>query len=121
MVRDIEFRIPVQVSILSERRVYHPYGLGGGERAACGINYWVRRVRKGGKGDDREEWEDRWINLGGKNTAAMGKGERIVVCTPGGGGWGEVGGESKAVKKRDEQATWRKGSVAQRMEAQETA
>ncbi|KAJ6052040.1 hypothetical protein N7460_002574 [Penicillium canescens] len=29
VVRDIEFRIPVQVSILSERRVYHPYGLEG--------------------------------------------------------------------------------------------
>ena len=34
MIRDIEFRIPVQVSILSERRVYHPYGLHGGEDAA---------------------------------------------------------------------------------------
>ncbi|KAJ5341618.1 hypothetical protein N7541_010742 [Penicillium brevicompactum] len=30
VVRDIEFRIPVQVSILSERRVYRPYGLEGG-------------------------------------------------------------------------------------------
>ncbi len=27
VVRDIEFRIPVQVSILSERRVYHPTAL----------------------------------------------------------------------------------------------
>ena len=79
VIRDIEFRIPVQVSILSERRVYHPYGLEGGSEAACGINYWVRHVRKGGRGDDRDEWEDRWINLGGKNTAAMSKGERIVV------------------------------------------
>lgn len=33
VVRDIEFRIPCQVSILSERRVYHPYGLHGGEDA----------------------------------------------------------------------------------------
>ena len=31
VVRDIEFRIPCQVSILSERRVYRPYGLSGGE------------------------------------------------------------------------------------------
>ena len=78
-------------------------------------------MQKGGRGNDKEEREDRWINLGGKNTAAMEKGERIVVCTPGGGGWGKVGGESKAVKKKDERATWRKGSVAQRMEAAETA
>jgi 5-oxoprolinase (ATP-hydrolysing) len=31
VVRDIEFRIPCQVSILSERRVFRPYGLHGGE------------------------------------------------------------------------------------------
>ena len=30
VVRDVEFRIPCQVSILSERRVYRPYGLHGG-------------------------------------------------------------------------------------------
>lgn len=117
VVRDIEFRIPVQVSILSERRVFHPYGLEGGEEAACGVNYWVRRVRRG---DDGKGWEERWINLGGKNTAAMGVGERIVVCTPGGGGWGRVGGESRVVRRRDEREGWRKGSVAARMEAQET-
>jgi len=33
VVRDIEFRIPCQVSILSERRVYRPYGLHGGDDA----------------------------------------------------------------------------------------
>ena len=120
VIRDIEFRIPVQVSILSERRVYHPYGLEGGKEAACGINYWVRHVQKGGRGDDREEREDRWINLGGKNTAAMESGERIVVCTPGGGGWGRVGQESRAIKRKDEKESWRKGSLAQRMETQET-
>ena len=138
VIRDIEFRVPVQVSILSERRVYHPYGLAGGGPASCGVNYWVRRVRKRTRGhlprdglinvnrDDKEgkeegQWEDRWINLGGKNTAAMAPGERIVVCTPGGGGWGPVGGESAAVqKKRDEREGWRKGSLALRMEAQET-
>ena len=38
VVRDVEFRIPVQVSILSERRVYRPYGLEGGEDAQCGVN-----------------------------------------------------------------------------------
>lgn len=121
VVRDIEFRISVQVSILSERRVYHPYGLEGGEDASCGINYWVRKVQKGGRGPDAEEWEDRYINLGGKNTASMQKGERIIVKTPGGGGWGKFGEDSKAVKNRDVQAAWRKGSIAGRHEAQESA
>lgn len=121
VVRDIEFRIPVQVSILSERRVYHPYGLAGGEDAACGMNIWVRRVQKGGRGDDAQEWEDRYINLGGKNTASMQRGERIIVMTPGGGGWGKVGEESKVIKERDVREAWRKGSLAGWLETQETA
>lgn len=128
VVRDIEFRIPVQVSILSERRVYRPYGLEGGGDAGVGINYWVRKIQTGGRqtmidgksGEEAGE-EMRWISLGGKNTAAMGPGERIVICTPGGGGWGKEGGERKAVKGHDERESWRKGSLAQRMEAQETA
>ena len=147
VIRDIEFRIPVQVSILSERRVYRPYGLEGGEDAGVGVNYWVRRIkresgmrelmmlngqaeapeeRRNGEvearkeGREKEEEELRWISLGGKNTAAMSPGERIVICTPGGGGWGKKGGERKVVKTKDEMETWRKGSVAARMEAQET-
>lgn len=120
VIRDIEFRIPVQVSILSERRVYRPYGLAGGEDAACGQNLWVRKVQKGGRGKDADEWEDRYINLGGKNTANMISGERIIVMTPGGGGWGHVGEESKVVKRRDVQEAWRKGSFASRVATQET-
>ncbi|MCJ1263646.1 hypothetical protein MMC22_003516 [Lobaria immixta] len=121
VVRDIEFRIPVQVSILSERRVYHPYGLAGGDDAACGMNIWIRKVQKGGRGDDAQEWEDRFINLGGKNTASMQRGERIIVMTPGGGGWGKVGEESKVIKERDVREAWRKGSLAGWLETQETA
>ena len=139
VIRDIEFRIPVQVSILSERRVYRPYGLEGGEDAGVGVNYWVRRIKTQQKDDrpvagvgrdkeeegGKEEEEMRWISLGGKNTAAMSPGERIVVCTPGGGGWGKAGSpgnERKVVVKgkRDETEAWRKGSVAARLEAQET-
>lgn len=136
-VREIEFRIPVQVSILSERRVFRPYGLNGGGEGGVGYNFWVRRVPKskgdsGGKaitnddekpeekghGDDEdvdeEEHEYRYISLGGKNTASMSPGERIIIITPGGGGWGKEGEESKAVKKKDHQHAWRKGSVAHR-------
>ena len=121
VVRDIEFRLPMHVSILSERRVYRPYGLAGGEDAQCGTNIWVRKVPKVGRGKDAEELEERLINLGGKNTEKMKSGERIIVMTPGGGGWGRVGQESQAVKRKDEQAAWRKGSLASRMETQETS
>ncbi|KAL1643079.1 hypothetical protein SLS58_005048 [Diplodia intermedia] len=142
VVRDIEFRIPVQVSILSERRVYHPYGLEGGGDAACGLNVWVRHVGRsdenadavtaatatngnGGSGWKRdgplEESEWRFVNLGAKNTASMQPGERIIVNTPGGGGWGRVGEESRVVRREDHREAWRKGSVAARAETAETS
>ncbi|KAI9794652.1 MAG: hypothetical protein M1833_000341 [Piccolia ochrophora] len=128
VVRDIEFRVPVQASILSERRVYHPYGLAGGGDAACGVNLWVRRVERkrlggegtDGDGEDGKEWEEREISLGAKNTASMRAGERIVVCTPGGGGWGVEGEEQRHRAERDPKAAWRGGSLASRVHAQET-
>jgi 5-oxoprolinase (ATP-hydrolysing) len=135
VVRDIEFRIPVQVSILSERRVYHPYGLEGGEDAQCGLNLWVRKLPKPDKfaddapknggdpagGDRSEEEEFRYINMGGKNTASMQTGERIIIMTPGGGGWGKSGEESKAVKGRDPKHAWRQGSIAARQSEAEAS
>lgn len=130
VVRDIEFRIPVQVSILSERRVYHPYGLEGGEDAACGLNVWVRKVEKAswerqlkrlktGKEEEEVQWEERHVNLGAKNSAAMKAGDRIIVNTPGGGGWGPVGGERRVGRgdDKDPMEGWRKGSLAAREEA----
>ncbi|KAG9244429.1 Hydantoinase B/oxoprolinase-domain-containing protein [Calycina marina] len=131
VVRDIEFRIPIQVSILSERRVYHPYGLEGGEDGQCGLNLWVRKVESsnversdrllngdGGNGDEEVVWEERRINLGGKNTAAMKAGERIIINTPGGGGWGKVGDKLEHVeeRERDPKLAWRGGSHASREE-----
>lgn len=121
VVRDIEFRIPVQVSILSERRVGRPYGMEGGGDAKCGVNYWMRKVRVEGKvkGGDGEGMEVRRISLGGKNTAAMVPGERIVVCTPGGGGWGVEGGERMVKRREDERKGWKGGSLKAREEMQE--
>ena len=123
VVRDIEFRVPVQCSILSERRVFKPYGLEGGGDASRGANYWVRRVDEGQgeKGDGDEGAEYAWISLGGKNTAHMQKGERVVIYTPGGGGWGVEGGERNVKSVKDEREGWRKGSYAQRVEMQESS
>lgn len=120
IVRDIEFRIPMQVSILSERRVYRPYGLNGGEDALCGKNIWVRRIKSNNdKGED--EWEVRELSMGAKNTASMQPGDRIIVKTPGGGGWGKVGEESVARKTGDARLGWKGGSYASRREMQETS
>lgn len=121
VIRDIEFRIPVQVSILSERRVFHPYGLEGGGEASCGKNLWVRKVLTkssssssrttggssgvtGGKMEEEEEKEERIINLGGKNTAEMVAGERIIIMTPGGGGWGSPSPPPPSFSSRSSQS-----------------
>lgn len=153
VIRDIEFRIPVQASILSERRVYRPYGMNGGEPAECGLNLWVRNVEKSswasslrrlrkhgasskstdrvsngqssGNGqkeqeeddDVKPEYEQRYTNLGAKNTAPMQAGDRIIICTPGGGGWGRPGDEKASAlhdARKDPTYAWRKGSHATR-------
>ncbi|EGO61350.1 5-oxoprolinase [Neurospora tetrasperma FGSC 2508] len=138
VVRDIEFRLPLQVSILSERRVYRPYGLAGGEDAQCGLNLWVRKVKKArwedtlrkiqnGEQDQQEEeekevggeaegYEERVINMGAKNSAPMKAGDRIIICTPGGGGWGKSGEERELDETRDPMGNWKMGSHAARMD-----
>jgi 5-oxoprolinase (ATP-hydrolysing) len=120
VIRDIEFRIPVQVSILSERRVYRPYGLHGGEDAQCGQNLWVRRIPKK-ESNGKDGWEERLINLGGKNTAHMQPGERIIIKTPGGGGWGKVGDQDQTRREQDARHAWRGGSWASRVSTQESS
>ncbi|KAI5289977.1 hypothetical protein KEM54_002763 [Ascosphaera aggregata] len=81
VVRDIEFLMPVQCSILSERRSQRPYGLAGGEDGQAGVNLWHKK-------------DGRVISLGGKATAKMGAGDRVVILTPGGGGYGKAGEET---------------------------
>lgn len=73
--RRIKFMAPLQVGILSERRVFAPQGLNGGEPAARGRNI----LRKA---------DGRVINLGGKNSVAVDVGDAIDIFTPGGGGCG---------------------------------
>jgi 5-oxoprolinase (ATP-hydrolysing) len=65
--------------------------------------------------------EERIINLGGKNSTRMQPGERIVVITPGGGGWGHVGDDSKIRKQLDARHAWRGGSVASILATQESS
>jgi len=82
IIRELEFGIPTKVSILSERRAFAPYGMNGGGEGQRGENWWI-------KGNGRT------INLGGKNTALMAAGDRIVINSPGGGGWGKKGDGEK--------------------------
>ncbi|KAJ1964190.1 hypothetical protein IWQ62_003003 [Dispira parvispora] len=103
VIREIEFLKPIQVSILSERRVLQPYGLQGGEPGMRGENIWLRRKIASSDQDSNtarsyalahpatlnaRQKDYSVLSLGGKNTCTMGKGDRLLVCTPGGGGWG---------------------------------
>ncbi|GJJ12953.1 hypothetical protein Clacol_007200 [Clathrus columnatus] len=94
--RVFEFTEKLQVSILSERRTRQPYGMYGGEPGAFGRNTWIKQCRP----EDSDVVEEvdkepaqaprntRVINIGGKATIMMGKGDKLVIETPGGGAWG---------------------------------
>ncbi|CAK7201348.1 hypothetical protein SEUCBS139899_004052 [Sporothrix eucalyptigena] len=112
-IRDIEFRQPLSAAILSDRRVHAPYGMRGGKSGAVGVNLFIKKLANG---------EDRVINLGPKNSIQAAVGDRMVVMTPGGGGWGNAterpvaghaNGETVALKQQTGAAYMRgAGSVA---------
>ncbi|KAL6260479.1 hypothetical protein P5V15_008004 [Pogonomyrmex californicus] len=77
VVREMIFRAPMTLSVLTERRVYHPPGYNGGEDGACGLNILVRA-------------DGRRINLGPKAAVPVYTGDKFVMETPGGGGYGSV-------------------------------
>ncbi|KAH3661507.1 hypothetical protein OGAPHI_006354 [Ogataea philodendri] len=79
-VREIEARVPLRVSILSERRIYAPYGEAGGEEGARGENFWFRKQENG---------DYVVTKLGGKEIIQVKAGDRVQINTPGGGGYGK--------------------------------
>ncbi len=76
LIREIEFLEPLNVAILSERRVFSPYGLSGGEPGRKGENIFTRK-------------NGQRFNLGGKNEIHANPGDSICIMTPGGGGFGK--------------------------------
>lgn len=83
----------MNASIVSQRRVFAPFGLEGGEDGARGENWWIRRlpadeiVLKDVEEDENGPVE--WINLGHNGSTTLKAGDRIRIMTPGGGGWGK--------------------------------
>ncbi|EEQ38164.1 hypothetical protein CLUG_02288 [Clavispora lusitaniae ATCC 42720] len=114
VVRDIEFRVPVTASILSERRVVPPHGLEGGSDGERGFNVWVRKVK-----DADGNVVTRSVNVGGKATVQALAGDRFVINTPGGGGFGPVS-ESLPTEKKKHQHFAGTGQVSIRNTAQLT-
>jgi N-methylhydantoinase B len=72
--RVFEFMTPVTVTLNTERRIFAPYGLNGGASGERGANTLIR--------------DDQSRDLGGRWTGRLLAGDRLIVETPGGGGWG---------------------------------
>lgn len=88
IVREVEFLAPATVTMISERRVIPPYGLGGGGPGLPGENRLIRK--------DAEQ------PLPGKFTVSVEAGERLHVSTPGGGGYGKAEDRRQAVNRTPE-------------------
>lgn len=78
VVREITFRGPMQVSILSGRRTTRPFGLAGGSSAMPGRNALNRA-----DGSQKD--------LTACDSAQLQAGDTIIIETPGGGGFGTPG------------------------------
>jgi len=76
LIREYEFLAPLELSILSQHRVSAPFGMAGGGDGAVG-----RQVMLRADGTRHE--------LGGIDGCDVEPGDRLVLETPGGGGWGE--------------------------------
>ncbi len=72
LIREVEFLQPTQITLLTERRSYSPWGLAGGGNGQVGEN------RLDGK------------LLPGKIFFTAQAGQKLTIKTPGGGGWGEL-------------------------------
>jgi N-methylhydantoinase B len=76
VIRALQFLTKAQVTLLSERRKFAPYGLNGAEVGARGVNVIIRN-------DGTQE------RLPSKFTMSVEKGDVLSIQTPGGGGWGK--------------------------------
>jgi len=70
VVREYQFLVPAQVSLISERRVFQPWGLAGGGAGESGVNLLNGSV------------------LPGKCSLMVACGDKLEIFTPGGGGHG---------------------------------
>jgi 5-oxoprolinase (ATP-hydrolysing) len=74
-VRELLFLEPMTATLLTSHRVVPPFGLNGGKPGECGRNYVLRS-------DGTTE------NLRGNDETSLNPGDKLVIETPGGGGFG---------------------------------
>ena len=76
LIREIELLADAQVTLLSDRRKFRPYGLAGGEPGAAGS-----ATHTSGANSEL---------IAAKSSILAKKGDVISIETPGGGGWGHA-------------------------------
>ena len=77
VIREIEFLKPMEVSLITQRRLKSPFGLEGGKNAKPGANILIK------KGNNKEKVLQPLAQIKIK------EGDRLRICTPGGGGYGK--------------------------------
>lgn len=75
VIRELLFRTNLTLSVLTERRVYSPYGLCGGEPGKKGVNLLIKP-------------DGRIIRMPSKTEASLEPGDIFRLLTPGAGGYG---------------------------------
>ncbi|CDR45912.1 CYFA0S20e01728g1_1 [Cyberlindnera fabianii] len=80
LIREIQFNSPVHLSLVTQRRVFSPWGIYGGDDGKRGENYLGR---------NRGNGVIQWIQLPSLAEIKMRKGDILKVMTPGGGGFGK--------------------------------
>ncbi|RSH93770.1 hypothetical protein EHS25_006418 [Saitozyma podzolica] len=81
--REYEARLDMEAAHIGERRVNQPYGMHGGGPGERGATYWMRKSPDGGF---------RRIKMKPSAACHIKAGERLIIHTPGGGGYGSVDG-----------------------------
>uniref|UniRef100_S4R7X5 5-oxoprolinase, ATP-hydrolysing n=1 Tax=Petromyzon marinus TaxID=7757 RepID=S4R7X5_PETMA len=76
VTRELLFRRPLLLSVLTERRSFEPYGLNGGAPGATGRNWFIRA-------------NGERLELEAKSSVSVQPGDTFCLQTPGGGGFGK--------------------------------
>lgn len=111
--RELLFRKPVTLSVLTERRVLQPYGMAGGEAGKRGMNL-LQKI------------DGRVIYLGSKTAVDVESGDVFAMKTPGGGGYGHCSAVDGEQQNKDSSTSVttkpfvERGSVFEYRQAQES-
>ena len=88
VIRAFRTDVPVIVSVLGERQKLAPWGLNDGQEGEKGIYYKITKSN-----------EKKVVD--GKGSFSLEKGEKIIIQTPGGGGWGDPKQRNKERREND--------------------